>query len=90
MGLQEALDTPLFHNMHAPSSFAPRTSVPGRLVIEERSGTAVIDALRARGHDVEVAPDYGLGRLTAALREADGTLRAGATAASGQAYAQLR
>ncbi|MDO5604491.1 MAG: gamma-glutamyltransferase family protein [Paracoccus sp. (in: a-proteobacteria)] len=90
MGLQQALDAPLFHNMNAPSSFAPRTSQPGRLVVESSFPETTLTELRARGHDLEVVAPYDLGRLTAALREADGMIRSGATAASMQAYALIR
>lgn len=90
MGLQEALDAPLFHNMNAPSSFAPRTSQPGRLVIESSFPEATINELRARGHDLEVVPPHNLGRITAAMREPSGMIRAAATPASCQAYALIR
>ncbi|MCI2394820.1 gamma-glutamyltransferase family protein [Aliiroseovarius sediminis] len=90
MGLQEALDAPLFHNMHAPSSFAPRTSQPGRLVIDARFPEATINELRRRGHELELVPPHSLGRITAAMREPDGMIRAAATPASCQAYALIR
>ena len=31
LNLQEAIDTPSFHNEHHPSSFTPRQASPGRL-----------------------------------------------------------
>ena len=48
---------------------------------------AVIEELRARGHVVEVTEPWAVGRLTAALREPDGILRAAATPRLMQAYA---
>ena len=47
----------------------------------------MIDALRARGHAVEVAEPWTVGRLTAAARDPDGMLRAAATPRLMQAYA---
>ena len=86
-GLQAAIDAPLFHTAHFQSSFAPRHAEPGHLVIEESAGAAVLDDLRARGHRVTGAPEWSVGRLTAARRDADGMLRAAATPRLMQAYA---
>lgn len=87
LGLQEGMDAPLFHSMHFQSSFYPRETRPGELMIEPAMGADVIADLRARGHKVAVAEPWTVGRLTAALREADGTLRAAATPRLMQAYA---
>lgn len=87
LGLQEAIDLPLFHTVHFPSSFYPREALPGVSVIEESAGEAVIADLKARGHDLQVAPAWSAGRLTAAERRADGLLSAAATPRLMQAYA---
>lgn len=87
LGLQEAIDLPLFHTVHFPSSFYPREALPGVSVIEESAGAAVIADLKARGHDLQVAPAWSAGRLTAAERRADGLLSAAATPRLMQAYA---
>lgn len=87
MGLQQAIDMPLFHTVHFPSSFYPRQALPGVSVIEESAGEGVIKALRARGHDLQIAPEWSAGRLTAAERSDDGVLRAAATPRLMQAYA---
>ena len=85
--LQAAIDAPLFHTLHLQGSFYPRVARPGHLMVEPSLGEAVIAALRARGHDVDVAPEWSVGRLTAAARATDGTLRAAATPRLMQAYA---
>lgn len=85
--LQEAIDLPLFHTTHFPASFYPRVSSPGTIMVEENMGAETIATLRARGHDVRVAEPNTVGRLTAARRDADGLMRAGATARLMQAYA---
>ncbi len=90
MGLQQALDAPLFHSTHFPASFYPRTRSPGQIVVEESYGEAVIADLRGRGHAVRTSPPMTIGRLTAAARDADGLLRAGATPRFMQAYAAGR
>lgn len=87
LGLQEAIDLPLFHTVHFPSSFYPRQALPGVSVIEESAGEAVIADLKAWGHDLQVAPAWSAGRLTAAERRADGLLSAAATPRLMQAYA---
>lgn len=69
LGLQEAIDAPMFHSAHFPSSFAPRAALPGRLVVEGRLGADVLRELRRRGHDVEDAGDWALGRLSAVARD---------------------
>ena len=87
LNLQEGIDLPLFHTMHFPSSFYPREAIPGRLVIEKSIGEAVLNELKARGHDVEIVDEWTVGRLTAAERENNGLLRAAATPRLMQAYA---
>jgi gamma-glutamyltranspeptidase/glutathione hydrolase len=90
LNLQEAIDLPLSHTQHFPSSFYPRDRKPGHLAIEENVGSAVIEALRARGHLIEALPQWTVGRLTAAARDPDGMLHAAATPRLMQAYAAGR
>ncbi len=87
MNLQAAIDQPLFHTSHFPGSFYPRTREPGGLMVEGNFNAAVLDSLRARGHDLTVSEPWTIGRLTAARRDADGLLRAAATPRLMQAYA---
>jgi gamma-glutamyltranspeptidase/glutathione hydrolase len=87
LNLQEAIDAPLFHTGHATSSFYPRQARPGHMMIEPAVGETVIAALRERGHDIEVAAPWTIGRLTAAARDPDGLMRAAATPRLMQAYA---
>mgnify|MGYP001809596235 CR=1 FL=1 len=90
LDLQEAIDLPMFHTSHFPSSFYPREAKPGHVTIEASMGEATIEALRAKGHVVEVAPAWSVGRMTAAEKGADGVLRAAATPRLMQAYAAGR
>ena len=89
MNLQEAIDAPSFHSEHFPSSFYPRQSAPGRLVVEGRFPDATINGLRKRGHEVEVGPDWSEGRMCAASQD-DGLLKAAANARGMQGYAAGR
>jgi gamma-glutamyltranspeptidase/glutathione hydrolase len=86
MNLQEAIDAPAWHTEHFPSSFWPRTSRPGVVVVEGRVPQATVEELRRRGHIVEVGDDWSEGRLTAASREGE-RLRAGANPRGMQGYA---
>jgi gamma-glutamyltranspeptidase/glutathione hydrolase len=85
--LQQAIDAPAFHTNHFPSSFYPRTAQPNVIEIESRAGDDVIAGLRERGHDVVVADEWSLGRVSAAAREPDGILKAAANARGMQGYA---
>ncbi|MEO9652751.1 MAG: gamma-glutamyltransferase family protein [Roseobacter sp.] len=87
LGLQEGLDAPLFHTMHFQGSFFPREVKPAEMMIEPNIGAQVITELRERGHKVTVAEPWTVGRLTAAMREPSGMLRAAATPRLMQAYA---
>ena len=61
---------------------------PGDLVVEDRMGGDVIDALAARGHDIVRAGDWMLGRLCGVSRDPEtGLLGAGANPRSNQGYA---
>jgi len=89
--LQAAIDAPMFHTSHFPSSFAPHQANPGRVHVEPLPDSRAIDELRGRGHDVVQAEPWSLGRICAVGREADtGLLRAAADPRSGQAYAAGR
>lgn len=85
--LQALMDQPLFHSTHFQGSFYPRRAEPAKMLIEPAFDEAVIAELRARGHEVEVTEPWAVGRLTAALRESDGLIRAAATPRLMQAYA---
>jgi gamma-glutamyltranspeptidase/glutathione hydrolase len=89
LGLQEAIDAPMFHSVHFPNSFYPRGSRPGGLVIEDRVAPEVLAELRRRGHDLEVQGPWTLGRLSAVTRESGdpGFLRAAANPRGAQGYA---
>lgn len=79
LGLQAALEEPMLHHLHAPESFAPRAAFPGVVVAEPRLGAAVLDGLTARGHRIEPAPDWSLGRTSAVTSAApDGFVRGAA------------
>ncbi|CAN5493253.1 gamma-glutamyltransferase [soil metagenome] len=86
VNLQQVIDAPMFHSNHFPSSFYPRESAPGELVIEDRFGAEVIEGLRTRGHRIVVAGGWELGRLSAVAKEGP-LLRAAANSRGAQGYA---
>ncbi|MGW1347031.1 gamma-glutamyltransferase family protein [Kribbella sp. NPDC002412] len=87
MDLQEAIDAPAWHTTGFPSSFYPRATEPGGLVMESRLGPAVRDELVRRGHVVTESDAWSLGRLCAVRKEADGVLAAAANPRGMQGYA---
>jgi gamma-glutamyltranspeptidase/glutathione hydrolase len=87
LGLQEAIDAPMFHTEHFPESFFPRQPRLRVVQIEERFGPDVVDELERRGHVVEPQGPWTLGRLSAAGRGGDGVLRAAANPRGMQGYA---
>jgi gamma-glutamyltranspeptidase / glutathione hydrolase len=91
LSLQQAIDAPMLHSLHFPSSFWPRTATPAALVAESRLSAAVLEELRRRGHRVQLSGDWTLGRLSAAGRDpATGFLRAAANPRGGAGYATGR
>ncbi len=76
--LQDAIEAPRLSTEHFPGFFSPHQGEPNRVRIEPRFGAKVIDELRRRGHDVDVAPDWSEGFVSGAqLDEASGVLEAG-------------
>lgn len=85
---QQAIDAPTFHSTSLPASFWPRTWTPAGAVVEDRLGSEVIDGLKARGHLIERAGEWALGRLSAVIRDpATGVLGAAANPRAAQGYA---
>ncbi len=87
LNLQEAIDAPMFHTDHFPSSFHPREVALKAVTVEDRLPADTIRGLRERGHAVEVAGGWSQGRLSAISRAPDGLLRAGANPRGMQGYA---
>ena len=88
MNLQAAIDAPIWHTTHFPSSFYPRGSAPGEIVVESRLGARTIGALRARGHKVTVVGPWTLARISSVARDArTGVLYGAANPRGMQGYA---
>ncbi|MDQ3164218.1 MAG: gamma-glutamyltransferase family protein, partial [Actinomycetota bacterium] len=90
LNLQEAIDAPEFHSDHLISSFFPRGFAERSVTVESRFGDELVAGLRSRGHEVEVAGPWTLGRVTAVARESDGLLKAAANPRGMQGYAICR
>jgi len=78
MSIPEAIEAPRLSSEHTPGFFAPHASEPNRVRIEPRFGAGVLDELRRRGHDLDVAPDWSEGFVScAAFDEDTGLIEAG-------------
>jgi gamma-glutamyltranspeptidase / glutathione hydrolase len=86
MNLQEAIDCPMFHTDHIPSSFWPRTAHPASLSVEARMPEKTIRELQRRGHQITITEPWSLGRISAAGREGN-VLKAAANPRYMQGYA---
>lgn len=86
-GAQAAIDAPTWHAMHVPSSFFPRAADPGAVRLESRVGERVLADLSERGHRVQVAGAWELGRISVAGIRADGLRHAAANPRGMQGYA---
>ncbi len=76
--IPEAIEAPRLSSEHTPGFFAPHASEPNRVRIEPRFGAKVLDELRRRGHDLDVAPDWSEGFVScAAFDEDTGLIEAG-------------
>ena len=78
MSIPEAIEAPRLSSEHTPGFFAPHASEPNRVRIEPRFGPAVLEELRRRGHDLDVAPDWSEGFVSCAAYDPDtGLIEAG-------------
>jgi len=77
MRLQEAIEAPKLSTNHFPGFFAPHDHAPKHVRMEPRFGSKTIEELRRRGHEIELAPDWTEGFLSAAELHPDGRLEAG-------------
>jgi gamma-glutamyltranspeptidase/glutathione hydrolase len=88
LDLQEAIDAPMFHSSHFPSSFYPHESHPGRLHTENRLDAETAQDLRDRGHDLVLEGPWSLGRLCVTGKDPKtGQLMAAANPRGMQGYA---
>ena len=78
MTIPQAIEAPRLSSESFPGFFAPHVGVPNRVRAEARIGKKALDELRRRGHDVDVAPDWTEGFVSAAqFDEASGLIEAG-------------
>ena len=78
MSIPEAIEAPRLSSEHTPGFFAPHASEPNRVRIEPRFGAPVLEELRRRGHELDMAPDWSEGFVSAVqYDETTGLLEAG-------------
>jgi gamma-glutamyltranspeptidase/glutathione hydrolase len=78
MPLQAAIEAPKFSSEHFPGFFAPHDFYLNRVRAEPALGEPVLADLRARGHDVDIAPAWSEGFLCATERNGEnGVMEAG-------------
>ena len=63
MDIQQSLDAPTVYSVHFPSSFYPRASYPGRMVVEGGIDRDVIEQLIGRGHEVLESDPWSHGKV---------------------------
>ena len=86
---QEAVEAPRFYSYSFPNSGFPSAYNPGLMRAERRIAPEVLEALRQRGHTVEVYPDWWEGSCLYGVIIRDpstGVLQGGADP-RGEAYA---
>jgi gamma-glutamyltranspeptidase/glutathione hydrolase len=78
MPVQQAIEAPKFSSEHFTGSFWPHDFFLNRVRIEPGMGEAVLEALRARGHELDIAPAWSEGFLCATERNLEtGVMEAG-------------
>jgi gamma-glutamyltranspeptidase/glutathione hydrolase len=79
MPVQDAIEAPRVSTQHAPNTFYPHAARPGHVRVESRIPYAVRRELQARGHQLELRPDWVEGFVLAIMvDEAHGCLMGGA------------
>jgi gamma-glutamyltranspeptidase/glutathione hydrolase len=78
MTIQEAIEAPKLSTEHFPGFFAPHQGFPNQVRIEPRFGPKVLEELKRRGHELDIAPDWTEGFVSAAQYDEDsGLIEAG-------------
>jgi gamma-glutamyltranspeptidase/glutathione hydrolase len=78
MTIPQAIEAPRLSSESFPGFFAPHVGVPNRVRAEARIGKKALGELRRRGHDIDIAPDWTEGFVSAAQIDVDrGLLEAG-------------
>ncbi|WP_405647672.1 gamma-glutamyltransferase family protein [Streptomyces uncialis] len=91
LDLQAATETLAFHTDHFAASFTPHESAPRRLVVEAGCDPEVVEELRRRGHEVQLAPEFSLGKVCAVGVDTERDLLLAAASPRGrQSYAVAR
>lgn len=79
MEVQDAIEAPRASTQHPPNSFHPHEAKPGQVRAEARLPYGVRRDLQARGHRIELRPDWAEGYVLGILVDEDrGVLRGGA------------
>ena len=80
MDVQQAIEAPRVNSLHPVSSFDDHRAQPGVLEIEATFAPAMIEELRARGHELRVRTANGVstGIVAAGIDPSSGRLRGGA------------
>ena len=65
--VHSALEWPRFQTLHFHGSFWPHTAGLNKLTVEAPMGNTVIEALKAKGHDVTVGKEFSIGGCATAV-----------------------
>jgi len=89
MQLQQAIEAQRFSSANFPNSFPPHEYFPGRLCIEADMPNGVVEAMRARGRDVELLPRLPpkSGAICAVMRDPETGLKHAGADPRREAYA---
>jgi gamma-glutamyltranspeptidase/glutathione hydrolase len=79
MRLQPALEAPRINSLHPFSTFDNHADRPGVLEVEDRVAPGVVQALREKGHAIQLRPAFGIstGVTAVGIDPETGTLRGG-------------
>jgi gamma-glutamyltranspeptidase/glutathione hydrolase len=86
MNVQEAVEAPRFDTLHFVSSFDDHRFNPGIVDVEDRIPAATVEALKSRGHKVEVQGGWSNGSAPTIIRfrPESGVIEAGADVRRGR------
>jgi gamma-glutamyltranspeptidase / glutathione hydrolase len=86
LSLQRAVEAPAFRTEHFHSSSSPSRFKPNVVSVERRFSADELDALRRKGHEIAVKPDFHMSQLNVAMKDG-AMLRGAASPAFQRGYA---